>query len=95
MQQVASVGTVQIEVQRRLQQLEHGSLAGRPAVRARGRASRLTEIAVSEAPEAATTWLATDTSPELRLLPAPTDLLYALTNPTYTQCSQCDIGPCP
>ena len=35
MQQAASVGTVQIEVQRRLQQLEHGSLAGRPAVRGR------------------------------------------------------------
>ena len=32
MQQVASVGTVQIEVQRRLQQLEHASLAGRPAL---------------------------------------------------------------
>ena len=33
MQQAASVGTVEIEVQRRLQQLEHGSLAGRPALR--------------------------------------------------------------
>ena len=37
----------------------------------------------------------TDMSPELRLLPPPTELLYALTNPTDTQCSQCDIGPCP
>ena len=60
MQQAASVGAVQIEVQRRLQQLEHASLAGRPALRrARERASRLTKIAVSEAPEAAEEALAT------------------------------------
>ena len=59
MQQAASVGTGRIEVQRRLQQLEHASLAGRPALRVRERASRLTEIAVSGLPEAAEEALAT------------------------------------